>query len=71
MSGKPPASGTPTPAAASAPTASPVSVTATPSRRNGSHRPVARSGSPNGLPAVTAMMAAQPASKISGSWSAP
>ena len=71
MSGKPPASGMPVPAAASTPAASPVSATAAPSRRYGSHRPVARSGSPNGLPAATAMMAAQAASKISGSWSAP
>ena len=46
--------------------ASPVSANAVPSRRYGSQRPVARSGSPNGPWLVTAIAAAAPVSMISG-----
>jgi len=67
----PPARFTPAPAASSTATAARVSAAVVPSRRIGSHRPVARSGSPNGLPVVIAMTAAQPDSKMSGSCSAP
>jgi len=56
------------PAPVSAPA---VSASAAASRRNGSHRPVWRSGSPIGLAVVTVMAAADQASNTSGSCSAP
>ncbi len=46
-----------------------VSPTAAPRRRYGSHVPVARLDSPNGLRVVTATVAAAAASTISGTWS--
>ena len=48
-----------------------VSASAAASRRNGSHRPVWRSGSPIGLAVVTVMATADSASNTSGSCSAP
>ena len=67
----PPARCAPVPAAASAPIAAAVSASAVASRRNGSHRPVTRSGSPSGLAVVTVMAAAAAVSNTSGSCSAP
>jgi hypothetical protein len=47
--------------------AAPHSASTRPVRSNGSHRPVARSGSPNGPCAVTAMTPAAQPSMIIGS----
>ena len=52
------------------PMAAPPSARTKPVRRTGSRQPVARSGSPNGLYVVTAMIPAAPPWRIIGSSSA-
>ena len=67
----PPTRCAPVPAAASAATATVVSASTEARRRNGSHGPPTRSGSPNGLAVVTVMTVTAATSNTSGSCRAP